>query len=150
MPLHGEHAPEKARWVADQLAKIDETGDTGSVDIMNRRVVVYTVRGAKSGLLRRVPLMRVEHDGTYAAVASMGGAPRHPAWYHSMLANPQVELHDGTKHADFMAHLASDAEREEWWPRCVEAFPPYAEYQERANATTGRQIPLCTGRCRSS
>lgn len=142
MPLQGEVAAEKAGWVAKQLAAIDQTGDTRSVDIMDRSVVVYTVRGAKSGLLRRVPLMRVEHDGRYAAVASKGGAPEHPAWYHSMKANPQVELHDGTSHGDYVAHLADDAERAEWWPRCVAAFPPYAEYQEKADATTGRQIPV--------
>lgn len=146
MPLHGEYAETKTGWVAKQLAKIDETGDTGSVDIMDRPVVVYTIRGAKSGLLRRVPLMRVEHEGAYAAVASKGGDPKHPDWYHSMLANQQVELHDGTNHADYVAHVADAPERAEWWPRCVAAFPPYAEYQEKADATTGRQIPvfICT------
>lgn len=142
MPLQGEVAPTKTGWVAEQLARIDETGDTGAVHIMNRPVVVFTVRGARSGLLRRVPLMRIEHEGRYAAVASKGGAPKHPQWYYSMLANPRVEVHDGTRHADYVAHLADEAERAQWWPRCVDAFPPYAEYQEKADATTGRQIPL--------
>ncbi|MBK7723157.1 MAG: nitroreductase family deazaflavin-dependent oxidoreductase [Austwickia sp.] len=142
MPLHGEYAPTLTNWVARQLATIDETGDTRSVDIMERRVVVFTVRGARSGLLRRVPLMRVEHEGVYAAVASKGGDPRHPQWFYSMAAHPEVEIHDGTSHADYVAHLADEQERAQWWPRCVEAFPPYAEYQEKADATTGRQIPV--------
>ncbi len=142
VPLHGKVAAPKVGWVAKQLATIEETGDTSSVSIMDRPVVVFTVRGAKSGELRRVPLMRVEYDGRYAAVASKGGDPQHPQWYHSMLANPNVELQDGTTQADYVAHLADDAERAAWWPRCVEAFPSYAEYQQKADATTGRQIPV--------
>lgn len=138
MPLQGEYAQEKTPWVAQQLAKIDETGTTDSVGINGMAVVVYTIRGRKSGLLRRVPLMRVEHDGVYAAVASKGGAPEHPAWYGNITANPEVEVQDGDRHFDGVAREISGAERAEWWERAVAAFPPYAEYQTK----TDRQIPV--------
>ncbi|MBB2891820.1 nitroreductase family deazaflavin-dependent oxidoreductase [Flexivirga oryzae] len=138
MPLQGEYAEEKTGWVKDQLATIDETGTTESVGIKGMAVVVFTMRGAKSGKLRRVPLMRVEHDGVYAAVASKGGAPEHPAWYHNIKTNPQVEVQDGTSTHDGVARQISGAEREEWWERAVAAYPPYAEYQTK----TDRLIPV--------
>lgn len=138
MPLHGEYAPEVSGWVAGQLAKIDETGTTDSVDIMGLPVVVVTMRGAKSGLLRRVPLMRVEHDGVYAAVASKGGAKNDPVWASNLRADPHVEVQDGTTHGDFIARAATPEEHAQWWPRAVAAFPPYAEYQTK----TDRQIPV--------
>lgn len=138
MPLQGEYAEEKTGWVAKQLAEIDRTGTTRSVDVAGMSVVVFTMRGAKSGKLRRVPLMRVEHDGVYAAVASKGGAPEHPQWYHNLVANPDVEVLDDTTSHDGTARLATDAEHDEWWPRAVEAYPPYAEYQEK----TDRKIPI--------
>lgn len=138
MPLQGEYAEEKTGWVKDQLAKIDESGTTESVDVMGMPVVVYTMRGAKSGKLRRVPLMRVEHDGVYAAVASKGGAPEHPAWYHNITAHPEVEVQDGTTKHDAVAREITGAERDEWWERAVAAFPSYAEYQTK----TDRQIPV--------
>lgn len=138
MSLNGQFATEKTGWVRDQLAAIDAAGTTRAVDIQGRPVVVYTVRGAKSGKLRRVPLMRVEHDGVYAAVASKGGAPEHPAWYHNMLANPEVEVQDGEKHLDAVARRISGDERALWWDRAVAAFPSYAEYQQK----TDRQIPV--------
>lgn len=138
MPLQGEYAPEKTPWVADQLAKIDETGTTKSVGINGMDVVVFTIRGRKSGLLRRVPLMRVEHGGSYAVVASKGGAPENPAWYHNVTANPEVTVQDGDQFIDGVARELSGAEREEWWERGVAAFPPYAEYQTK----TDRQIPV--------
>ncbi len=138
MALDGEYAEEKTGWVKSQLEKIDETGTTRSVDIQGMSVVVYTIRGAKSGLLRRVPLMRVEHDGVYAAVASKGGAPKHPAWYHNIKANPHVEVQDGTEHFDAVAREIDGEERDIWWKRAVEAYPPYAEYQTK----TDRRIPL--------
>lgn len=138
MPLDGEYAQEKTGWVKAQLEKIDEAGTTEAVDINGMSVVVFTIRGAKSGLLRRVPLMRVEHDGVYAAVASKGGAPEHPAWYHNVKANPQVEVQDGAQRRDAMARQIEGAEREQWWERAVAAFPPYAEYQTK----TDRQIPI--------
>ncbi|WP_446663827.1 nitroreductase family deazaflavin-dependent oxidoreductase [Flexivirga sp. B27] len=138
MPLQGEYAEEKTGWVKDQLAKIDESGTTESVGINGMQVVVFTMRGAKSGKLRRVPLMRVEHNGTYAAVASKGGAPEHPAWYHNIKANPDVEVQDGTESHDAVAREITGAERDEWWERAVAAFPPYATYQSK----TDRQIPV--------
>ncbi|TWE12898.1 nitroreductase family deazaflavin-dependent oxidoreductase [Rudaeicoccus suwonensis] len=138
MPLQGEYAKEKTSWVADQLEKIDETGTTESVSVQGMHVVVFTMRGAKSGLLRRVPLMRVEHNGTYAAVASKGGAPNHPAWYNNISANPDVEVQDGSTKHDGRAREITGAERDEWWERAVAAYPAYAEYQEK----TDRQIPV--------
>ncbi len=142
MPLQGDYAEPLPGWQADQIAEILRTGDTRSVDIMGRHVVLFTFRGVKSGLLRHLPLMRVEHGGWYAAVASKGGAPENPAWYRSFVANPQVMIQDGTSTGDYVVHEATGEERENWWKFCVEAFPPYAEYQEKANATTGRQIPV--------
>ncbi|MCG8655473.1 nitroreductase family deazaflavin-dependent oxidoreductase [Yimella sp. NH-Cas1] len=138
MPLQGEYALEKTPWVAQQLAAIDEAGTTEVADVQGMPVVVYTIRGNKSGLLRRVPLMRVEKDGVYAAVASKGGAPEHPAWYHNIVANPDVEVQDGSRHLDGVARRISGAERDEWWERAVAAFPPYAEYQTK----TDREIPV--------
>ncbi|PID53807.1 MAG: nitroreductase [Micrococcales bacterium] len=139
MPLTGDYAELAAGWVRDQLEAIDAAGnDTRAVSIMDRPVVVLTIRGAKSGKLRRTPLMRVEHNGEYAAVASAGGAPKHPDWYHNLKANPHIELRDGTTSTDMVATEIDGAEREQWWQRCVEAFPPYAKYQGRA----GRQIPV--------
>jgi deazaflavin-dependent oxidoreductase (nitroreductase family) len=138
MPLDGKYAAPPQNWVGDQLAAIDDAGDTRAVDIMDRPVVVLTIRGAKTGMLRRVPLMRVEHDGCYAAVASKGGAPDHPVWYGNITANPQIELQDGTERYDLVAREVHGAEREEWWQRCVAAYPPYAEYQEN----TDRTIPV--------
>ncbi|NHN56963.1 nitroreductase family deazaflavin-dependent oxidoreductase [Calidifontibacter sp. DB0510] len=138
MPLQGEYAVEKTPWVAEQLAKIDETGTTESVDVMGMRVVVFTMRGAKTGKLRRVPLMRVEHGGSYLAVASKGGAPENPAWFNNIVAHPEVDLQDGTEHHELVARRLSGAERAEWWERAVAAYPPYAEYQTK----TDREIPL--------
>jgi F420H(2)-dependent quinone reductase len=101
-------------------------------------VIVVTNIGAKTGKVRKTPLMRVEHDGKYAAIASYGGAPKHPVWYYNLVANPQVELQDGPKRIEMVAREVSGAERDEWWERSVAAFPPYAEYQTK----TTRQIPV--------
>ncbi len=138
MPIEGEYADEKTGWVADQLTAIDEAGTTEVAQVQGRPIVVFTMRGAKSGKLRRVPLMRVEHDGRYAVVASKGGAPENPAWYYNITKNPEVEVQDGTAHLDGVARELSGAERDEWWQRAVEAYPSYAEYQ----AGTERQIPV--------
>lgn len=127
-------------WVRDQLAEIDRTGDTNSVGIGGRPVVVFAMRGRRSGALRRVPLMRVEHNGSYAAVASKGGAPEHPDWYHNLIADPTVEVHDGTQHIPAKARVVEGEERAQWWERSVAAFPTYAEYEQK---TAGlREIPL--------
>ncbi|MGB3763936.1 MAG: nitroreductase family deazaflavin-dependent oxidoreductase [Ornithinimicrobium sp.] len=138
-PDPSEYAPPATQWVREQLEQIDAAGgDTAAVSIQGRRVMVLTMCGRKSGKLRRVPLMRVEHDGVYAAVASKGGAPDHPDWYYNLLADDAVSLHDGTTHTRTRARQIDGDERERWWSRCVEAFPTYAEYQ----ANTERQIPV--------
>lgn len=138
MTITGEYAPSPSEWVRQQVDEIDRTGTTSSVHIQNRPVVLLTMRGKASGKVRKVPLMRVEHDGVYAAVASKGGAPDHPLWYGNLLAEPDLDLQDGTEVTARRAREISGAEREEWWARCVEAFPPYAEYQTK----TDRLIPV--------
>lgn len=133
------YAPPATQWVREQLEQIDEAGrDTEAVGIQGRPVVVLTMRGRKSGKLRRVPLMRVEHDGVYAAVASKGGAADHPDWFHNLIADAAVSLHDGTSHTQTRARQIDGEERAQWWPRCVQAFPTYADYQ----AGTEREIPV--------
>lgn len=101
-------------------------------------VIILTSVGAKSGKLRKTPLMRVEHDGRYAVVASLGGAPQHPVWYYNLLANPRVELQDGAAKREYQARELSGAERDLWWERAVAAYPPYEEYQTK----TERRIPV--------
>lgn len=125
-------------WVRDQVAAMEAAGDTRVVHIQGRPVVVLEIEGATSRRWRKVPLMRVEHSGSYAAVASKGGAPHHPQWYHSLVKNPDIDLQDGRARRPMRARLLAGLEREEWWERCVAAFPPYAEYAARA----GREIPV--------
>ncbi len=125
-------------WVRDQTARILETGTTEGVKVFDRPIVLLTVRGAKSGELRYTPVMRVEHGGSYAVVASNGGASAHPTWYHNIKAHPQLKLQDGTETKDYVAREVDGDERAAWWERAVAAYPPYAEYQEK----TDRQIPL--------
>jgi F420H(2)-dependent quinone reductase len=138
MPLDGEFELSPEGWVRDQTQKIMETGTTESVDIKGSPVVLITMRGAKSGKLRKVPLMRVEHDGRYAIVASLGGAPKHPVWYHNVKADPHLELQDGTETGDFVAREVTGDEKAQWWERAVAAYPDYADYQRK----TDRQIPV--------
>jgi deazaflavin-dependent oxidoreductase (nitroreductase family) len=132
------YLPSPSGWVRKQVETIEATGDTRSVDIMGLPVVLLTMRGAKTGGIRKVPLMRVEHEGVYAAVASMGGAPTHPQWYANLRANPTLTVQDGTESWDAVAREVSGDEREQWWQRCVAAFPNYAEYQTK----TERIIPV--------
>jgi F420H(2)-dependent quinone reductase len=138
MPLEGEYEISPTGWVRTQTEKIFETGTTESVDIKGRAVVLLTTRGAKTGKLRKVPLMRVEHEGRYAIVASLGGAPKNPVWYYNVRAEPHVELQDGTKTSDFRAREVTGDEKAVWWERAVEAYPDYADYQKK----TTRQIPV--------
>lgn len=138
MPLEGEYELSPEGWVRDQTEKILETGTTESVDIKGRPVILLTTVGAKSGKLRKVPLMRVEHDGEYAVVASLGGAPKHPVWYFNLLANPHVELQDGAVKRDYTSRLIDGDEKTAWWERAVAAYPDYADYQ----AKTDREIPV--------
>lgn len=125
-------------WADDQAALFERTNGAEGSTLRGKPIVVVTTTGAKSGAPRLVPVMRVEHDGSYAVVASKGGAPRHPVWYHNLVAHPRVQLQDGPTKRDYVAHEASGAEREEWWARAVEAWPDYAAYQTR----TERLIPV--------
>lgn len=125
-------------WVQNQTKKILETGTTEGIKVLGKPIVLLTVRGAKSGKLRYTPVMRVEHDGSYAVVASKGGAPEHPTWYHNIKAHPEIVLQDATVTKEYVAREVDGAERAEWWERAVAAYPSYAEYQEK----TDRQIPV--------
>jgi len=138
MPLDGEYEPSTQQWVRDQVELIESSGGTQGNDMRGMPVVVVTNRGAKSGKLRKTPLMRVEHDGLYAIVASQGGAPDHPSWHFNLLAEPVVELQDATLRQDMTARELTGDERAQWWRRAVEAFPPYREYQFK----TRREIPV--------
>lgn len=138
MPLTGDYEPSPSQRSRDQVAEYEESGGERGTTLDGRPVVILTTQGAKSGKLRKTPLMRVEHDGRYAVVASMGGAPKHPVWYHNLVAHPHVELQDGPVRQDMVAHEATGDEKRVWWGRAVEAFPPYFDYQER----TDRQIPV--------
>ena len=133
-----DYAPSPTDWVRDQVEKVAAAGTTEAVDIKGMKVVLLTMRGAKSGKIRKVPLMRVEHDGVYAAVASLGGAPKHPVWYFNLKADPKLTLQDGETTKEYVAREIEGAEYDEWWPRAVAAYPPYAEYQTK----TTRKIPL--------
>ncbi len=138
MPLHGEYAPSPSKWSREQAEEFEESGGTRANTMRGMPIVVVTYRGVKSGKIRKVPLMRVEHDGKYAIVASMGGAPQHPTWYHSIKAEPHVELQDGPVRRDMHAREVTGEEKQTWWQHAVEAYPDYADYQKK----TDRQIPV--------
>ncbi|MEV0846192.1 nitroreductase family deazaflavin-dependent oxidoreductase [Streptomyces sp. NPDC049954] len=138
MPLHGEYEPSPEKWVRDQVETYEGSGGTEGTDMRGMPVIVLTTLGAKSGKLRKNPLMRVEHDGQYAVVASLGGAPKHPTWYFNILAHPEVELQDGPVRKDYTAREVTGEEKALWWDRAVEAFPDYADYQKK----TSREIPV--------
>lgn len=138
MPLDGEYEPSPEKWVRDQVERYEGSGGTEGTTMRDMPVVILTTKGAKSGKLRKIPLMRVEHDGRYAVVASLGGAPKHPVWYYNLVADPNVELQDGTSKADMTARELSGDDKAIWWERCVAAFPDYADYQRK----TDRQIPV--------
>ncbi|OON75580.1 nitroreductase family deazaflavin-dependent oxidoreductase [Streptomyces tsukubensis] len=138
MPLEGEYQPSPEKWARDQVEQYESSGGTEGTTIKGMPVIVLTTLGAKSGKIRKTPLMRVEHDGKYAVVASLGGAPKHPVWYFNISANPDVELQDGPVRKDYTAREATGDEKAKWWEWAVEAYPPYAEYQEK----TDREIPL--------
>jgi deazaflavin-dependent oxidoreductase (nitroreductase family) len=141
MALQGEYEPSPQPWVRDQVELYERTGGREGNTLMDTGlpIVIFTTRGNKSGKLRKTPLMRVEHDGAYAMVASQGGAPTHPVWYHNLKADPDaVTVQDGPEAFDGHARELSGDERAIWWTRAVAAYPPYAEYQTR----TDRQIPV--------
>ena len=138
MPLSGEYEPSAASWARDQVELYERSGGTEGTDLRGRPVIILTSVGAKSGKIRKTPLMRVEHDGEYAVVASLGGAPQNPVWYNNLAVNPHVELQDGPVKKDYQAREVHDAERAAWWGRAVATWPDYAEYQKK----TSRTIPV--------
>lgn len=138
MPLTGELAPSTAGWARRQVELYEATDGAEGNDLRGRPVIVLTSVGARTGKLRKTALMRVEHDGLYAVVASMGGAPKHPVWYYNLKKNPHVELQDGPTKLDYLARELSGEEMALWWSRAVETWPDYAKYRTR----TVRQIPV--------
>ncbi|MFF5438378.1 nitroreductase family deazaflavin-dependent oxidoreductase [Streptomyces achromogenes] len=140
MPLEGEYEPSPEQWVREQVELYESSGGTEGTTLRDTGlpVIVLTTRGAKSGKLRKTPLMRVEHEGRYAVVASVGGAPKHPVWYFNVKADPHVELQDGPAKRDMRAREVTGAEKADWWQRAVAAYPPYADYQKK----TSREIPV--------
>ena len=136
-----EYEPSPAEWVRNQVAEYEASGGTKANTLLDTGmpVIIVTSRGNKSGKVRKTPLMRVEHDGEYALVASKGGAPTHPVWYYNLIADPEgIVLQDGPEPFAVAVRQASGDEKAKWWERAVAAYPPYAEYQAR----TDREIPL--------
>ena len=138
MPLQGEYAPSTSKWARDQAETYEATGGREANTLRGKPVIVLTTVGAKSGRLRKTALMRVEHDGEYAVVASQGGHPEHPAWYFNLVQHPHVELQDGESTRDYLAREVTGDEKALWWARATEVWPAYDDYQ----AKTDRQIPL--------
>lgn len=141
MPIEGEYEPSPAQWVRDQVAEYEGSAGARANALRDTGlpIVIFTTRGNRSGKIRKTPVMRVEFNGEYALVASMGGAPNHPVWYYNLLANPDdVMLQDGPEPFDVVVRQIHGEERAEWWDRAVAAYPPYAEYQLK----TEREIPV--------
>lgn len=141
MPVEGEYEPSPWAWVRDQVAEYEASGGKQANTLRDTGipVIIVTTRGKKSRKVRKMALMRVEHNGEYALVASLGGAPMNPNWYHNLVADPAaLMIQDGPEAHDFVARQVEGNERAEWWDRAVKAFPPYAEYQQK----TSRKIPV--------
>jgi deazaflavin-dependent oxidoreductase (nitroreductase family) len=138
MPITGEYEPSTSDWARDNAELYIASGGKEGTELKGKPVILLTTIGAKTGKVRKTPLMRVEHDGEYAVVASLGGAPKHPVWYFNIKANPRVELQDGTETHDYEAREVLGDEKAIWWERAVEAWPDYADYQRK----TDRQIPV--------
>ena len=138
MPLSGEYAPGTSKWARKQAEEYEASDGTKAADLRGRPIIVLTSVGAKTGKLRKTALMRVEHDGDYAVVASKGGAASNPVWYYNLKQNPHVELQDGDAKRDYRARELSGDEKAAWWRRALEVWPDYAGYQEK----TSRQIPV--------
>jgi deazaflavin-dependent oxidoreductase (nitroreductase family) len=141
MPLEGEYEPSPSQWVRDQVEAYERSGGAEANTLLDTGmpIIIVTTRGNKSGKLRKTALMKVEHDGEYALVASMGGAPTHPVWYHNLTADPEaVMIQDGPEPWDAVVREVDGEERAVWWERSVAAYPPYADYQEK----TDRKIPV--------
>ncbi len=144
MPLTGEYEPSASDWVREQVDTYEASGGTEANTLRETGipVIIVTCRGASSGKLRKFALMRVEHDGEYALVASMGGAPQNPAWYHNLVAEPLVEIQDGPEPHDYLTEIVTGDERHAWWDRAVDVFAPYADYANK----TERTIPVFVAR----
>jgi deazaflavin-dependent oxidoreductase (nitroreductase family) len=141
MPLEGDYEPSPSKWVREQVETYERSGGREANTLLDTGmpVIIVTTRGAKSGKIRKFALMRVEHDGQYALVASKGGAPEHPLWYHNLTANPrEVSIQDGPEPFDVEVREVDGDERAAWWERAVAAYPPYGEYQTK----TDRLIPV--------
>jgi deazaflavin-dependent oxidoreductase (nitroreductase family) len=148
MTIPGEYEPSAMRWVREQVEAYERSGGTEANTLLDTGmpVIIVTMRGRKSGKVRKIALMRVEHGGEYALVASMGGAPQHPVWYHNLLAHPdEVWVQDGPEPFSVTIRELDGPERDEWWERSVAAYPPYAEYQQK----TERRIPVILATPRS-
>ena len=140
MPIEGEYEPSSLQWVRDQVAEYEASGGTRANTLRDTGipVIVVTMRGKASGKVRKIALMRVEHEGSYALVASYGGRPEHPAWYGNLVADPHVMIQDGPEPHDYVVREVSGSERDEWWTRAIAVFPTYDEYQSK----TDRIIPV--------
>jgi len=141
MPLEGEYEPSPTKWVRDQVDAYESSGGTKATTLLDTGmpVIILTTKGNKSGKIRKSPLMKVEHEGEYALVASLGGAPKHPVWYHNLSADPSAAtVQDGQELLDVHVREITGEERATWWERAVAAYPPYAEYQQK----TERIIPV--------
>jgi deazaflavin-dependent oxidoreductase (nitroreductase family) len=138
MPLTGEYEPSTSDWAREQTELFEQSRGTEGNTLRSMPIIVMTSVGARSGKLRKTPLMRVEQDGEYAVVASLGGAPKHPVWYHNLKQNPHVELQDGPVKRDYLAREVTGDEKATWWERAVAAYPDYADYQKK----TTREIPV--------
>ncbi|MCB0940952.1 MAG: nitroreductase family deazaflavin-dependent oxidoreductase [Mycobacterium sp.] len=138
MPLTGEYEPSTSDWARENAELYMASGGKEGTELKGKPVILLTTIGAKTGKIRKTPLMRVEHGGEYAVVASLGGAPKHPVWYHNIKAHPRVELQDGTVTREYEAREVTGDEKATWWNRAVAAWPDYADYQRK----TDRQIPV--------
>ena len=138
MPLTGDYEPSTSDWARENAELYMASGGTEGTELKGKPVILLTTVGAKTGKIRKTPLMRVEHNGEYAVVASLGGAPRHPVWYHNITKHPRVELQDGTESAEYQAREVFGEEKAAWWRRAVEVWHDYAGYQQK----TDREIPV--------
>ena len=140
MSIQGDYEPSTWQWVRDQVAEYEASGGTRANTLRDSGlpIIIVTMTGHKTGKVRKIALMRIEHEGSYALVGSKGGAPSHPGWYHNLIANPKVTVQDGPEPFDAEVRLVSGGEREAWWDRAVDAFPSYTEYQDK----TEREIPV--------
>ncbi len=138
MPLTGDYEPSTSDWARENAELYMASGGTDGTELKGKPVILLTTVGAKTGKLRKTPLMRVEHNGEYAVVASLGGAPKNPVWYYNIVTHPRVELQDGPDTGDYDAREVFGEEKATWWQRAVEVWPDYADYQQK----TDREIPV--------